>query len=139
MCGNIKNKSAFFLYLYFAELKRRLDDDKTPLPKRLCLAKNVVQSHHFPTAPKERIVGEWLHSLTEKNKLNSDELKNVLDWLSAVEDLTSELKSKLIQVCLIWYAKYAPCHGVAGTFLQYQYLIFNFVLKLWSGCYCSSR
>ncbi|CAH0598788.1 unnamed protein product [Chrysodeixis includens] len=80
------------------ELKRRLDDDKTPLPKRLCLAKNVVQSHHFPTAPKERIVVEWLHALTEKNRLSSDELKNVLDWLSAVDDLTSELKSKLIQI-----------------------------------------
>ena len=87
----------------FSELKRRLDDDKTPLPKRLCLAKNVVQSHHFPTAPKERIVAEWLHNLTEKNKLSSDELKNVLDWLSAVDDLTSELKSKLVQVCLSYF------------------------------------
>ncbi|KAJ8707985.1 hypothetical protein PYW08_010351 [Mythimna loreyi] len=80
------------------ELKRRLEDDKTPLPKRLCLAKNVVQSHHFPTARKERIVAEWLHALTEKNKLNSEELKNILDWLSAVADLTSELKGKLIQI-----------------------------------------
>ncbi|KAH9630997.1 hypothetical protein HF086_010383 [Spodoptera exigua] len=79
------------------ELKRRLDDDKTPLPKRLCLAKNVVQSHHFPTAPKERIVAEWLCTLTSRNKLSSEELKSVLNWLSMVDDLTSELKSKLIQ------------------------------------------
>uniref|UniRef100_A0A2H1VD59 SFRICE_022461 n=1 Tax=Spodoptera frugiperda TaxID=7108 RepID=A0A2H1VD59_SPOFR len=80
------------------ELKRRLDDDKTPLPKRLCLAKNVVQSHHFPTAPKERIVAEWLCALTSRNRLNSEELKSVLDWLSVVDDLTSELKSKLVQI-----------------------------------------
>lgn len=91
------------LNFFSTELKRRLDDDKTPLPKRLCLAKNVVQSHHFPTAPKERIVAEWLHALTEKNRLNSDDLKNVLNWLSAVDDLTSELKSKLIQVCMSMY------------------------------------
>ncbi|KAF9409817.1 hypothetical protein HW555_010922 [Spodoptera exigua] len=80
------------------ELKRRLDDEKTPLPKRLCLAKNVVQSHHFPTAPKERIVAEWLCTLTSRNKLSSEELKSVLNWLSVVDDLTSELKSKLIQI-----------------------------------------
>ncbi|CAH0697754.1 unnamed protein product [Spodoptera exigua] len=80
------------------ELKRRLDDEKTPLPKRLCLAKNVVQSHHFPTAPKERIVAEWLCTLTSRNKLSSEELKSILNWLSMVDDLTSELKSKLIQI-----------------------------------------
>lgn len=74
---------------------------KTPLPKRLCLAKNAVQSHHFPTAPKERIVAEWLQDLTERNSLKTEDLKNVLDWLTIVDDFTSELKSKLIQVTLI--------------------------------------
>ncbi|XP_063898418.1 uncharacterized protein LOC110381489 [Helicoverpa armigera] len=97
------------------ELKRRLDDDKTPLPKRLCLAKNVVQSHHFPTAPKERIVAEWLHTLAEKNKLTSEELKNVLDWLSSVDDLTSELKSKLIQIV----SQYIQRNPLQITDIQY--------------------
>ncbi|XP_075987550.1 uncharacterized protein LOC142984102 [Anticarsia gemmatalis] len=97
------------------ELKRRLDDDKTPLPKRLCLAKNVVQSHHFPTAPKERIVAEWLYTLTEKNSLKNEELQGVLDWLSAVDDLTNELKSKLIQIV----SQYLQRNPIQTTDIQY--------------------
>ncbi|KAI5643265.1 urb2/Npa2 family domain-containing protein [Phthorimaea operculella] len=79
------------------ELKRRLEDDSTPIPKRLCLAKNVVLSHHFPTAPKETIVATWLEGLVQNNRLDGDELRKVLEW-TTVEDLTSDLKSRLIQV-----------------------------------------
>ncbi|XP_053620785.1 uncharacterized protein LOC128681155 [Plodia interpunctella] len=78
------------------ELKRRLVDDTTPLPKRLCLAKNVIISHHFPTTAKERLVAEWLQTLTDENKLSGEELRNVIGWLSG--DLTRELKVKLVQV-----------------------------------------
>ncbi|CAH0718557.1 unnamed protein product, partial [Brenthis ino] len=80
------------------ELKRRLHDDAISLPKRIKLAKNVVQSHHFPTAPKERVIGEWLDELVKGNKLTSKELKDVIGWLNNVNDLTSELKSKLIRI-----------------------------------------
>ncbi|KOB68387.1 Actin-depolymerizing factor 1, partial [Operophtera brumata] len=78
------------------ELKRCLDDETTTLPKRLCLARNMVHSHHFPTAPKERIIAGWLEGLSKSNKLDSAELQKVLDWLSC-DDLTAELKCKLIQ------------------------------------------
>ncbi|CAB3247136.1 unnamed protein product [Arctia plantaginis] len=97
------------------ELKRRLDDVKTPLPKRLCLAKNVVQSHHFPTAPKERIVAEWLQDLAERNSLKTEDLKNVLDWLSIVDDFTNELKSKLIQIVSLYLQR----HPLQTTDIQY--------------------
>lgn len=80
------------------ELKRKLHDDTISFPKRIKLAKNVVQSHHFPTAPKERVIGEWLDELVKGNKLTSKELKDVIGWLNNVDDLTSELKSKLIRV-----------------------------------------
>lgn len=86
----------------FSELKRRLDDQTTPLPKRLCLAKNIVHSHHFPTAPKERIIADWLEVLSKSNKLDSTELPKVLEWLN-YDELTGELKSKIIQVCKIFY------------------------------------
>ncbi|KAI8433625.1 hypothetical protein MSG28_015638 [Choristoneura fumiferana] len=79
------------------ELKRRLEDDTTALPKRLCLARNVVHSHYFPAAPKERVVAEWLNGLTKLNKLNGGELKSITGWLSAGDGLSSDLKSKLIQ------------------------------------------
>ncbi|XP_073965714.1 uncharacterized protein [Choristoneura fumiferana] len=80
------------------ELKRRLEDDTTALPKRLCLARNVVHSHYFPAAPKERVVAEWLNGLTKLNKLNGGELKSITGWLSAGDGLSSDLKSKLIQI-----------------------------------------
>ncbi|KAM3968817.1 uncharacterized protein ACR2FA_001053 [Aphomia sociella] len=79
-------------------LKRRLEDSTAALPKRLCLAKNVVKSHHFPTAPKERLVAEWLQSLMEKNSLSGEDLRNVISWLNVVDDLTSDLKTELIQI-----------------------------------------
>ncbi|XP_037875819.1 uncharacterized protein LOC101739009 [Bombyx mori] len=80
------------------ELKRHLDNSATPLPKRICLAKNLIQSHHFPSAPKERVVGTWLHTLTVKNELPRDELRNVLEWVNVSDHLTSEMKSILIQI-----------------------------------------
>ncbi|XP_047540991.1 uncharacterized protein LOC125073926 [Vanessa atalanta] len=80
------------------ELKRRLQDDSTSLPKRLKLAKNVVQSYHLPTAPKERVVSEWLDELVQANKLASKELRDILGWLNNVDDLTAELKLKLIKI-----------------------------------------
>ncbi|XP_047509151.1 uncharacterized protein LOC125052385 [Pieris napi] len=80
------------------ELKRRLEDDSTPLSKRLRLAKNVVFSHHFPTSPKERVIGEWLEALTGSNKVTSKDLKDVLSWLNNVDDFTVDLKYKLIKI-----------------------------------------
>lgn len=82
----------------FSELKRRLDDDNILLSKRLCLAKNIVHSHHFPTAPKERVIGKWLQELTQQNLLSSRDLHGVLDWLNVSDDLTGEFKSFVIQV-----------------------------------------
>ncbi|OWR42050.1 hypothetical protein KGM_205497 [Danaus plexippus plexippus] len=79
------------------ELKRRLQDD-TPLPKRLKLARNVVQTQYFPTAPKERVIADWLDDLIKTNKLKSKDLCEVLNWLNNVDDFTSEFKSKLIKV-----------------------------------------
>ncbi|XP_013199235.2 uncharacterized protein LOC106142140 [Amyelois transitella] len=79
------------------ELKRRLVDDTTPLPKRLCLARNVINTHHFPTAAKERLIGEWLQGLTDENELSAEELRNVIGWLN-VEDLTRDFKGKLVQI-----------------------------------------
>lgn len=84
-------------------MKRRLEDDTTSLPKRIKLAKNVVQSHHFATAPKERVIGEWLDELVKDNKLSSKELNDVMGWVNSVDDLTSELKSKLIKVIYILF------------------------------------
>ncbi|XP_059047907.1 uncharacterized protein LOC131843303 [Achroia grisella] len=80
------------------ELKRRLEDNTASLPKRLCLAKNVIRSHHFPTAPKERLVAEWLQSLMTNNCLSSEDLRNIVTWLDIVDDLTTELKIHLIQI-----------------------------------------
>ncbi|XP_013145609.1 PREDICTED: uncharacterized protein LOC106108860 isoform X2 [Papilio polytes] len=80
------------------ELKRRLDDDNTPLPKRLRLAKNVIHSDHFPAAPKERIVAEWLESITERNGLASKDIRHVISWLQFADELTNDLKCRLIKV-----------------------------------------
>ncbi|CAG9572984.1 unnamed protein product [Danaus chrysippus] len=80
------------------ELKRRLQDDETPLPKRFKLARNVVQSQHFPIAPKERVIADWLDELIKTNKLKSKDLCEVLNWLNNVDDFTCEFKSKLIKV-----------------------------------------
>ncbi|XP_072933977.1 uncharacterized protein [Epargyreus clarus] len=80
------------------ELKRKLDDDSTPLPKRLRLAKNVVNSHHFATTPKERIVADWLESLMKRNRLTSKDVREVLAWMNNTDDLTGELKIGLIKV-----------------------------------------
>ncbi|XP_013178533.1 PREDICTED: uncharacterized protein LOC106125758 isoform X1 [Papilio xuthus] len=80
------------------ELKRRLDDDTTPLPKRLRLAKNVIHSDHFPAAPKERIVAEWLESITERNGLASKDIRHVISWLQFADELTNDLKCRLIKV-----------------------------------------
>ncbi|KPJ17215.1 hypothetical protein RR48_01564 [Papilio machaon] len=80
------------------ELKRRLDDDTTPLPKRLRLAKNVIHSDHFPAAPKERIVAEWLESITERNGLASKDIRHVISWLQFADELTNDLKYRLIKV-----------------------------------------
>ncbi|CAK1549392.1 unnamed protein product [Leptosia nina] len=80
------------------ELKRRLEDESLPLSKRFCLAKNVIHSHHFPTTPKERIIGEWLGELTSINKISNYNLKEILKWINNVDDFTVELKYKLIGV-----------------------------------------
>ncbi|CAG5059869.1 unnamed protein product [Parnassius apollo] len=80
------------------ELKRRLEDDSTPLPKRLRLAKNVIHSAYFPAAPKERLVAEWLESITERNGLCSKDIKDIISWLQFADDLTSDLKCRLIKV-----------------------------------------
>ncbi|XP_068624303.1 uncharacterized protein tsr isoform X2 [Battus philenor] len=80
------------------ELKRRLEDENTPLPKRLRLAKNVIHSTHFPAAPKERIVAEWLENITENNGLSSKDIRDVISWLQYAEDLTNDLKYRLIKV-----------------------------------------
>ncbi|KAJ0170479.1 hypothetical protein K1T71_013850 [Dendrolimus kikuchii] len=80
------------------ELKRRLKDTGILLPKRLCLAKNVIQSHNFPSAPKERVIADWLQELNENKILKGEELKNILDWLNICDDLSSELKIKLVQI-----------------------------------------
>lgn len=86
-----------FSKLALTELKRRLTDDSTPLPKRLCLAKNIVHSHHFSTAPKERVVADWLQTLTEEDKIGGEELRNIVRWLDG-EELTGELKRQLTKV-----------------------------------------
>ncbi|XP_047999811.1 uncharacterized protein LOC125236935 [Leguminivora glycinivorella] len=80
------------------ELKRRLEDDTIVLPKRLCLARNVIHSQHFPAGPKERVVAEWLDRVTKRNQLSGGELKNILGWVSVGDDLSGELKTKLIQI-----------------------------------------
>ncbi|CAH2987346.1 unnamed protein product [Chilo suppressalis] len=80
------------------ELKRHLDDHDIPLPKRLCLAKNVIQSYHLPSAPKERIVATWLETLTQRNELSGEDLKSVIGWVNIADDLTNDLKGKLIQI-----------------------------------------
>ncbi|CAK1595095.1 unnamed protein product [Parnassius mnemosyne] len=80
------------------ELKRRLEDDSTPLPKRLRLAKNIIHSAYFPAAPKERVVAEWLESITERNGLCSKDIKDIISWLQFADDLTSDLKCRLIKV-----------------------------------------
>ncbi|XP_052742715.1 uncharacterized protein LOC112058104 [Bicyclus anynana] len=80
------------------ELKRRLRDDAIPLPKRLRLAKNVVQSQHFPTVPKERVVADWVNKLIQDDKINSRELRDILSWLNGDIDFTNELKYKIIKV-----------------------------------------
>lgn len=69
-----------------------------PLPKRLKLAKNVIYSHHFPTIPKERVIGEWLEALIGSNMIKSKDLQDVLCWLNNVDDFTVDLKNKLIKV-----------------------------------------
>ncbi|XP_028170862.1 uncharacterized protein LOC114360366 isoform X1 [Ostrinia furnacalis] len=96
------------------ELKRRLDDHDTPLPKRLCLARNLIKSHHFPSAPKERIVADWLHMLMQKNELSREDLRNVIDWLNVVDDVTSELKSKIIQIV----SQYFNCNPIQKEDVQ---------------------
>lgn len=68
------------------------------MPKRLKLARNVVQTQYFPTAPKERVIADWLDDLIKTNKLKSKDLCEVLNWLNNVDDFTSEFKSKLIKV-----------------------------------------
>ncbi|XP_041985615.1 uncharacterized protein LOC121737943 [Aricia agestis] len=79
-------------------LKRKLEDESISLPKRLKLAKNVVNSQHFATAPKERIIGDWLSSLIENRKIRSREIKEILNWTNNAESLTSDLKCKIIKV-----------------------------------------
>ncbi|XP_045781293.1 uncharacterized protein LOC123878215 isoform X2 [Maniola jurtina] len=80
------------------ELKRRLSDDAIPLPKRIRLARNVLQSHHFPTVPQERVVAEWVNDLIHGDKITSRGLKDILDWLNGDTDFTNELKYKIIKV-----------------------------------------
>ncbi|CAH2242549.1 jg8121 [Pararge aegeria aegeria] len=80
------------------ELKRHLCDDAIPLPKRLRLAKNVVQSQHFPTVPKERVVGEWVNKLLQEGKITSREMREILSWLNGENDFTNDLKHKIIKV-----------------------------------------
>ncbi|XP_063630460.1 uncharacterized protein LOC134801792 [Cydia splendana] len=80
------------------ELKRRLEDDTIVLPKRLCLARNVVHSQHFPAGPKERVVAEWLDQVIKQNGLSGGELRNILGWISVGDDLSGDLKTKLIQI-----------------------------------------
>ncbi|XP_050357885.1 uncharacterized protein LOC126778422 [Nymphalis io] len=98
------------------ELKRRLQDDSASLPKRLKLAKNVVQSYHLPTAPKERIVAEWLDELVQSNKLTSKELRDILGWLNNVDDLTGELKLKLIKI-ISQYLRSNPLQNDDSTYI----------------------
>ncbi|XP_049882044.1 uncharacterized protein LOC126378026 [Pectinophora gossypiella] len=102
------------------ELKRRLDDDAIPLPKRLCLAKNIVLSHHFPAAPKEGIVASWLVGLAENNKLDGKELKDVLGWIN-VDELTGELKCKMIQVV----SQYLQQNSIQDDNIQYVLTFLN--------------
>lgn len=75
-----------------------MNDKEVLLPKRLCLAKNVIQSHYFPSAPKEKIIADWLQDLNENKTIKGEELKNILSWLNICDDLSSELKVKLVQV-----------------------------------------
>lgn len=84
--------------MQFSVLKRKLEDVAIPLPKRLRLAKNVLHTHHFPAAPKERIVADWLAGNLKDNVITSEEFRNILGWLSSIEDATTELKSKFIKV-----------------------------------------
>ncbi|XP_026749540.2 uncharacterized protein LOC113510288 [Galleria mellonella] len=79
-------------------LKRKLEDDTATLAKRLCLAKNVISSHHFPTAPKERLIAEWLQHLMKINCLSGEDLRNIIAWLNNADDLTVEFKKNLIQI-----------------------------------------
>ncbi|XP_063370500.1 uncharacterized protein LOC134658786 [Cydia amplana] len=80
------------------ELKRRLQDDTIVLPKRLCLARNVIHSQHFPAGPKERVIAEWLDRVTKQNELSGGELRNILGWINVGDDLSGDLKTKLIQI-----------------------------------------
>lgn len=48
-------------------------------------------------APKERVVADWLQTLTEENKVGGGEVRHVIRWLDG-EELTGELKSRLIMV-----------------------------------------
>ncbi|XP_061725281.1 uncharacterized protein LOC133531165 [Cydia pomonella] len=80
------------------ELKRRLEDKTIVLPKRLCLARNVIHSPHFPAGPKERVVAEWLDGITKQNGLSGGELRNILGWISIGDDLSGDLKTTLIQI-----------------------------------------
>lgn len=80
------------------ELKRRLEDTATPLPKRLCLAKNVVRTNHFPLGPKERVIGDWLDTVTKNNELNTEGIRDILTWVSISDCVTAELKSTLIEI-----------------------------------------
>lgn len=82
-------------------LKRKLEDETIPLPKRLRLAKNIIHTHYFPAAPKERIVAEWLEVILKRKKISGDEFRNILGWLNSVEDCTAELKNKLIEVSVV--------------------------------------
>ncbi|KAL4706117.1 hypothetical protein ACJJTC_012916 [Scirpophaga incertulas] len=101
------------------ELKRRLEDSNTPLPKRLCLAKNVIQSHFFPVAPKERVVADWLHQLTLKNKLAFEDLKNVIGWLTTTEEITNELNSNLVQIVANYLRRNPLHHDEVQCFISF--------------------
>ncbi|XP_038217221.1 uncharacterized protein LOC119836076 [Zerene cesonia] len=87
------------------ELKRRLADESTPLAKRFRLAKNVAFSDHFPTTPKERVIGDWLEEITGNKKITNKDFKDVLSWLNNVDDFTVELKYKLIKIVVQYINK----------------------------------
>ncbi|XP_045507650.1 uncharacterized protein LOC123703626 [Colias croceus] len=87
------------------ELKRRLEDESTPLAKRFRLAKNVAFSEHFPTTPKERVIGNWLEEITSNKKITNKDFKDVLSWLNNVDDFTVELKYKLIKIVVQYLNK----------------------------------
>lgn len=96
--------SFYFYFFFHLELKRRLDDNDSPLCKRIRMAEDIFKSNNFPLTSHRNITLNWLCNLADNSTDDFswiESIKKCFGTSFAYADLDNSLIENLIKVFIL--------------------------------------